>query len=198
MSTYSPMPEKVILEMMERNNTLLRSLQQPVPEGELEHPKQKVNISNWKPPMKYKEKRLSCPVMTPSEVQMITLSMKDASNKEGALNDLLKEHGVAIVTDVTCPRDTSIMEELFKSDLLALASASTHPSNPDSVKNAYHRLKSEGPSAWPQSTLFSDKFSYKRGLEQGAYAWACRTHPNVKKVCFVAYIYNFFFFPVKK
>eukprot|EP01060_Flectonema_neradi_P032112 TRINITY_DN5044_c0_g1_i1.p1 TRINITY_DN5044_c0_g1~~TRINITY_DN5044_c0_g1_i1.p1 ORF type:complete len:463 (+),score=65.01 TRINITY_DN5044_c0_g1_i1:110-1390(+) len=165
----------------------MSAMREPVATNEAEHPRQKPRKSTWQPPKVVKEKRLSCPVMEQGEVDKMTISMSDAATKEGLLNNLLSEYGMAIVTDVTCPRDTAILEELFKTDLEALGSASAHPSNPTSVQKAYERLKTEGPSAWPQHTLFNDKFSYKRGLEQGSYAWACRTHPNVKKAFEIIY-----------
>ena len=121
-----------------------------------------------------------CPVMTPEELAAVSVDISEP-NAQQRLLEVMGKHGVAVVLGVATPAENRKMEEMWQQDLLSLAADSAAAHHPSSVRETYRRVASHGVAEWPRSTLWDDKFSLKRGLLQGTYAWAARLHPNVKK-----------------
>eukprot|EP01063_Lacrimia_lanifica_P018207 TRINITY_DN25145_c0_g1_i1.p1 TRINITY_DN25145_c0_g1~~TRINITY_DN25145_c0_g1_i1.p1 ORF type:complete len:460 (+),score=149.47 TRINITY_DN25145_c0_g1_i1:52-1431(+) len=131
--------------------------------------------------------RLAVPMMSAEEALSVTVNMKDVQADGGVgLKGVLAAHGMAIVEDVVCAEENEVMEKLWQSDLVALAADVKYNRDPQfhhaKVKQQYERLVRDGPQAWPSATLCRDKFSHKRGLMHGGYAWAARLHPCVREV----------------
>ena len=130
---------------------------------------------------------LECPMMSPAELQAITVWMGDvrADGGEG-LRKVLATHGCAVIRDTVSEEENAVMEKLWAADLAALAEASVesrHFTSPVAQK-AYAKFVEEGLESWPLQTLYSNRQdpTPKRGLMHGGYAWAARRHPNVKRV----------------
>eukprot|EP00754_Rhynchopus_humris_P009525 Rhum_TRINITY_DN14030_c0_g1::Rhum_TRINITY_DN14030_c0_g1_i3::g.67662::m.67662 len=123
---------------------------------------------------------LACGVMSDEEVSRVTVWMGGVHGDGGArLREVMDKYGCAVVRDVLSAEETALHEELWHNDLTALAAASADAA---ATKRAYEKLCKEGVEHWPAQTLFADRFSHRRGLEQGGYAWAARLHPNVRRV----------------
>ena len=123
---------------------------------------------------------LACSVMSDEEVSRLTVWMGGVHGDGGArLRAVMDKYGCAVVRDVLSAEETALHEELWHNDLTALAAASADAA---ATKRAYEKLCKEGVEHWPAQTLFADRFSHRRGLEQGGYAWAARLHPNVRRV----------------
>eukprot|EP00754_Rhynchopus_humris_P003237 Rhum_TRINITY_DN11730_c0_g1::Rhum_TRINITY_DN11730_c0_g1_i1::g.46759::m.46759 len=129
---------------------------------------------------------LECPMMSPAELQAITVWVTDvfADGGEG-LRKVLATHGCAVIRDTVSEEENAVMEKLWAADLAALAEASveSHFTTPEAQK-AYAKFMEEGIESWPLRTLYSSRQdpTPKRGLMHGGYAWAARRHPNVKRV----------------
>ncbi|KAJ9459189.1 hypothetical protein DIPPA_08277 [Diplonema papillatum] len=127
--------------------------------------------------------RLSVPLMSESEVAPCTVPLEEATRAPERLRSVLSEYGFALVTGVCSPKECSILEEMWQSDLLALAApaAETPGAYPPFVRDAFERV-GKSVENWPAKTLFENKFSDKRGLQHGCFAWSARLHPNVQSV----------------
>ena len=126
---------------------------------------------------------LECPMMSPAELQAITVWMGDvrADGGEG-LRKVLATHGCAVIRDTVSEEENAVMEKLLAADLAALAEASTDSKYASPVaQKAYAKFVEEGLESWPLGLLYSDNMELRRGLVHGGYAWAARGHPNVRR-----------------
>ena len=187
MTALFQIPPSVCEEYVKRNEVLLQRLNDAAGEDKeqcssvTEIDQGLKTATDLDPPGSYKAE-LACPVMTIDEAKRMRISWKEFSKNPEKARAMFDEFGVIVVTGVCNKEETEIQEELWKSDLLALAGDSAISRHPNAVKNAYRRLSQKGPRSWPSSTFLGRKFANVGGLSHGAYAWSCRTNPNVKKV----------------
>lgn len=109
------------------------------------------------------EQRLSVPLMSPKELAAITVDMADVER----LNEVLLQHGCALVSNVLSPEEVSQLEDLWTRDLQAVADAKA-PCR-------------DWQASW-QRPLGSKGCASQQRLPQGAFAWTARLHPNVRQV----------------
>eukprot|EP01060_Flectonema_neradi_P025498 TRINITY_DN342_c0_g1_i2.p1 TRINITY_DN342_c0_g1~~TRINITY_DN342_c0_g1_i2.p1 ORF type:complete len:464 (+),score=90.17 TRINITY_DN342_c0_g1_i2:64-1392(+) len=183
-SALNQMPSSICEEYVKRNEMLLQRLTAAAGDDKEQCPIASEIDSGEKtaqdtPGIK---QELACPMMTIEESSRLTISWKELSKNPDKARAIFDEFGVMIVTGVCNKEETEIQEELWKSDLLALAGDSQISRHPNGVQNAYRRLGQKGPRSWPKSTFLGKKFASFGGLSHGAYAWACRTNLKVRKV----------------
>merc|ERR1719329_1698724 len=90
------------------------------------------------------------PLMDVSEAAAVTINFKDAPLR---LCGLLREKGVAIVTDVLGAEDMSSLEEALGEDLRELIDQSLLAEAGESVRDAWTRVRKEGLQSWPAASL---------------------------------------------
>lgn len=142
------------------------------------------STSEGKKPKIRPPKTFSAQVMSPDELAIISVPFSEVATK---LLETLKEHGIAVVTDVVKERELLELEELFKQDLIDLIDEDALENAPQRVKDAYQRFRNEGCQAFPVKTATghltaSAGFCLKRCLPHGGFAWKVRRHPNVHRV----------------
>eukprot|EP00754_Rhynchopus_humris_P035438 Rhum_TRINITY_DN1696_c0_g1::Rhum_TRINITY_DN1696_c0_g1_i1::g.4627::m.4627 len=102
------------------------------------------------------------------------------------LRAVMEEEGYVVVLGVCSPEECRVMEGLWQNDLLTLAGDSRNYAKGTAVRMCYDAVASEraegGAKAWPDATIFHNKFNDKRGLEHGGFAWAGRTNKKAQKV----------------
>lgn len=125
--------------------------------------------------------------MTAAEAAAITVPFDGVLSDGGAaLNAVLHDHGVAIVSGCVPPEELRRLEGLFSDDLRDLvdveaANASASPS----VRTAAERVAASGAHAWPRGTHLGSRkaaFAWRHALPHGRFAWSARAHPRVRQV----------------
>ena len=186
--SYAPMPAATVRSyaqhrktLMEKMDTAGRSRAYATPPADAgAAPSDAPAAAAAAPPPASGKVRMACSVMSDEEVSRLTVWMGGVHGDGGArLRAVMDKYGCAVVRDVLSAEETALHEELWHNDLTALAAASADAA---ATKRAYEKLCKEGVEHWPAQTLFADRFSHRRGLEQGGYAWAARLHPNVRRV----------------
>eukprot|EP01062_Namystynia_karyoxenos_P004251 TRINITY_DN114_c1_g1_i1.p1 TRINITY_DN114_c1_g1~~TRINITY_DN114_c1_g1_i1.p1 ORF type:complete len:445 (+),score=124.00 TRINITY_DN114_c1_g1_i1:72-1337(+) len=117
------------------------------------------------------------PVMTPAERAPL---MVDAGADPAALRRVLDEHGVCIVTGVLSADECRLMQQLWHADLQQVVDEQSAEHGPQEVTEACRRFRGDL-LAWPESNTAAIG-SGRRGLPHGAFAWAARLHPSVRRV----------------
>jgi len=120
------------------------------------------------------------PQMSESELAAITVPVSAGA---AHLQDVFRREGCALVTGVLTSEECARLEELWKEDLLSLIDE--EQDLPAGIVEVLGRVQKEGCGAWPAawSALLGKKgCASQRGLPHGAFAWAARLHPNVRRV----------------
>lgn len=125
-------------------------------------------------------KTLCVPLLSSAEAEALTVRMEDA---DACLNQVLAEHGCAIVTGVVDPVECQHLEGLFVRDLLDLVDLPATQNAGRAVQHAVEQV-AQGAGAWPLTSLelLGEKDRCQlRGLPHGRFAWACRLHSSVRR-----------------
>eukprot|EP01059_Diplonema_ambulator_P019694 TRINITY_DN33327_c0_g1_i1.p1 TRINITY_DN33327_c0_g1~~TRINITY_DN33327_c0_g1_i1.p1 ORF type:complete len:465 (+),score=149.69 TRINITY_DN33327_c0_g1_i1:48-1397(+) len=180
---FAPMPEAEVKEMFARNSKILDGLGTRAPPAWLQAKVEKEVVPSGKTVRENRIGAEQCRMLEGDVVASVTTDVKNvlADNAE-QLKAILKEWGFAIVTNVVAPNELQDYEDMWRSDLVALTGSSTQPEHPRCVQEVHNNITKHGPTRWPSVNLFNDKFSEKRGLQHGLYAWRSRLNPNVRKI----------------
>jgi len=113
------------------------------------------------------------PMMSEEEVAKISIKASDPPER---LREVMKEHGVVLVTEVLSNQECRAFEELWLQDLLQVLPANSE---------AAQALRQEGVKAWRSEwgdIVGKRGSASRRGLPHGSFAWTARLHPEVKKL----------------
>ncbi|CAM9850061.1 unnamed protein product, partial [Heterosigma akashiwo] len=124
-----------------------------------------------------------CPVMSAEYATEITVPFACVLENGSQLNEVLDTHGVAIVTGILNCEELKELENLFDDDLRDLVdNDAVESAHVNAIAEAAARVQAEGARGWPSGTSLGEKnlFALKHALPHGRFAWAARTHPNVR------------------
>jgi hypothetical protein len=134
------------------------------------------------------------PIMTLEEQNEFTISYNDAccnGSDNNKLLDILKEHGVAIVSGILDPTEQVQMEEAFLSDILSIFQSPLSSSSPSSSSSSLplepststHDFKLDSTTmVLPKQMESALGFLPARGMPHGQFAWQCRLNLKVQTV----------------
>lgn len=101
------------------------------------------------------------------------------------LRQVMEEHGVCLVTGVLSQAECNLMEELWTEDLKQLLPEKAERGTPKKLAAQLAKVRSENcsqwPAAWDEGLGFKGMAS-QRGTPHGAFAWAARLHPSVRRI----------------
>ena len=113
------------------------------------------------------------------------MDMLDVEREEKGVEGVMRDLGFCIVKNVLTSDECVAMEKLMNEDLMELVDEEEVAKSTKSVQEAWEKAKQQGVGEWPAGSLevLGDKNRFQlRGLPHGRFAWACRLHPNVRKV----------------
>eukprot|EP00440_Ansanella_granifera_P043873 gb/GFBE01047541.1/.p1 GENE.gb/GFBE01047541.1/~~gb/GFBE01047541.1/.p1 ORF type:complete len:537 (+),score=99.43 gb/GFBE01047541.1/:1-1611(+) len=120
------------------------------------------------------------PLMSAAELEQLTVPI-DAPPAQ--LRDVFNRYGCCLVTGVLSERECDSFEKLWQADLLNLIDPGAH-AEPEVARTLTH-VQQQGCSAWPASwakPLGSRGCASQRSTPHGAFSWAARLHPQVRRV----------------
>lgn len=103
------------------------------------------------------------------------------------LRKVFEEHGMCLLKGVLGEEECHMMETLWAEDLgqLLPAAVGREASDFKSVVSEVAKVRKEGVRAWPKKwddALGCKGMASQRGAAHGAFAWAARLHPRVRRV----------------
>lgn len=123
-------------------------------------------------------------LMSLEEAESLTISLLEVKQKFSALNNILEEQGVAIITDVLNFEDIIKFEELYGEDISKIVSDTKDADMDISVKEAVERF-CETPNhakarSWPRGSQLGEPFVINHGLPYGKFPWTVRLQSDIK------------------
>lgn len=120
-------------------------------------------------------------VMTREEFQKIAVPFQSIHND---LQSVMRDFGVAVVTNVLHPDEIAAFEKDFKHDLEELVDMEALQTAPLAVRAAYDAFSEKGPRAFSLRTTLCHLWTQTglcltRCLPHGRFAWRARRHPRV-------------------